>query len=242
MLVIRRHYLSSLLVHILSAIRLLIGPINHRNPIYLLEPSSSRDATDDITGALKLTAAAETCPTTSWRWRPRRRGRERCLRHRNRGGLFVPLFKSVLHNIGVVIVGLGVAFLGTRLDLLLGIRDFSSALRTVLGAVLLIVGFLLRVWATLYFYRERMKVISLSPQRSLITSGSYRFSRNPLYLGGNVFVFLGAALLLRSPVAVFITMVHLPFLDLFIRREERQLERDFGEEWREYRKRVRRWL
>jgi protein-S-isoprenylcysteine O-methyltransferase Ste14 len=154
----------------------------------------------------------------------------------------VPLFKSVLHNIGVVIVGLGVAFIGTRLDLLLGIRDFRSAVTPVMGSLLLIVGFLLRVWATFYFYQERMKVISLSPQRILITSGPYRFSRNPLYLGGNVFVFLGAALLLGSPVAVFLTIIHLPFVDLFIRREERQLERDFGEQWLQYRNRVRRWL
>jgi hypothetical protein len=111
--------------------------------------------------------------------------------YENRDALLVPLFKSVLHNSGVVIVGLGVAFLGTKLDLLLGVRDFSSAPTTVLGSVLLIVEFLLRVWATFYFYRKRMKVISLSPQRILITSGPYRFSRNPLYLGGNVLVFLG---------------------------------------------------
>jgi protein-S-isoprenylcysteine O-methyltransferase Ste14 len=41
---------------------------------------------------------------------------------------------------------------------------------------------------------------------------------------------------------VFITVIHLPFVDLFIRREERQLERDFVEERLEYRNRVRRWL
>jgi hypothetical protein len=34
----------------------------------------------------------------------------------------VPLFTSILHNTGVVIVGLGVALTGTRLDLLLGIE------------------------------------------------------------------------------------------------------------------------
>jgi protein-S-isoprenylcysteine O-methyltransferase Ste14 len=110
------------------------------------------------------------------------------------------------------------------------------------GSLLLIIGFLLRFWATFYFYKNRMKVISLSPQRTLITSGPYRYSRNPLYLGGNVFVFLGAALLFGSPAAVFITVLHLPLVDLFIRREERQLERDFGKNWLEYRKRVRRWL
>ena len=91
-------------------------------------------------------------------------------------------------------MGLGFAYLGTRVDLLLGIRRFHSFLTA--GWLLVIIGFLLRVWATFHFYQQRMKVISLVPQRTLITSGPYRFSRNPLYLGGNVFVFFGAALLL----------------------------------------------
>jgi protein-S-isoprenylcysteine O-methyltransferase Ste14 len=154
----------------------------------------------------------------------------------------MPLIKSILHNIGVVIVGLALAFIGTRLDLLLGICNFRSMFAIIAGSLLSIIGFLTRLWATFYFYKKQLKVISLSPQRVLITSGPYRFSRNPLYLGGNVFVFLGAALLFGSPAAVFITIIHLPLVDLFIRREERQLERDFGEEWLQYRKRVRRWL
>ena len=108
--------------------------------------------------------------------------------------------------------------------------------------MLLALGFLMRAWATVYFYAHRMRVISLKPQRALITSGPYRFSRNPLYLGGNVFVFFGAALLLGSPTALFVTAIHLPLMDRFIRREEEQLEREFGDEWRSYKKRVRRWL
>jgi len=154
----------------------------------------------------------------------------------------MPLVKSILHNIGGVIVGLAVAFIGTRLDLLLGLHDFRSVLATIVGSLLLIIGFLLRVWATFYFYQNRMKVISLSPQRTLITSGPYSFSRNPLYLGGNVFIFLGAALLFGSPAAVLITLIHFPFIDLFVRREEKQLERNFGDDWLQYRRRVRRWL
>ncbi|MBV8120297.1 MAG: isoprenylcysteine carboxylmethyltransferase family protein [Alphaproteobacteria bacterium] len=152
------------------------------------------------------------------------------------------MIKSVLHNIGVLIVGLALAILGTIVDLLLGIREFKSLPAAIAGFLLLALGFLLRVWATYYFYQKQMKVISLSPQRALITSGPYRFSRNPLYLGGNAFIFLGAALLLGSPTALLITLIHLPLVDLFVRREEKQLARDFGDEWRHYRQQVRRWL
>jgi protein-S-isoprenylcysteine O-methyltransferase Ste14 len=156
--------------------------------------------------------------------------------------MFVNLLKSILHNIGVVIVGLGIAYLGTRVDALLGVSAFASPLVQAAALLLLALGFLVRVWATVYFYAHKMRVISLEPQKTLITSGPYRFSRNPLYLGGNVFIFFGAALLFGSPTALFATAMHIPLMDLFIRREEEQLERDFGEEWQSYKKRVRRWL
>jgi len=84
-------------------------------------------------------------------------------------------------------------------------------------------------------------LISLKPQGPFITSGPYRFSRNPLYLGGNVFIFFGAALFLGSSTALVATALHLPLMDRFIRREEEKLGRRFGEEWRSYRGRVR-WI
>src|SRR5262245_6490146 len=105
--------------------------------------------------------------------------------------MIVNLFKSILHNIGVVAVGLGLAYAGTRVDSLLGISAFSSYPLKAVGGLLLALGFLTRVWATVHFYTHRMRVISLEPQKALITSGPYRFSRNPLYLGGNVFIFIG---------------------------------------------------
>jgi hypothetical protein len=47
------------------------------------------------------------------------------------------LFKSIVHNIGVVVVGLGVAFIGTRVDSFFGISDFHSIFATVLAWLLL---------------------------------------------------------------------------------------------------------
>jgi protein-S-isoprenylcysteine O-methyltransferase Ste14 len=152
------------------------------------------------------------------------------------------LFKSLLHNLGVVFVGLAVAYIGTLLDRLFGVPEFHNALAKAAAGLLLGAGFALRVWATFDFYRNRMKVVSLEPQSTLITSGAYRFSRNPLYLGGNVFIFFGAALLLGSPMALVITAIHLPLIDLFIRREEKQLAKQFGPAWDRYCARVRRWI
>src|SRR5262249_1835694 len=148
------------------------------------------------------------------------------------------LFKSILHNLGVVVVGLAWAYIGTRIDRLLGVASFSAIGTIVAGWALLAAGFLLRVWATTHFYMHRMRVISLEPQAALITTGPYRYTRNPLYLGGNVFIFFGASLLLGSPAALIATGIHLPLVDAFIRREEKQLEREFGDGWRSYERRV----
>jgi protein-S-isoprenylcysteine O-methyltransferase Ste14 len=154
----------------------------------------------------------------------------------------VNLFKSILHNIGVVIVGFVFGYLGRGIDSLLGIGEFHSVCALIAGCLFVSVGFMIRVWATFLFYERRMKVIKLAPQKALITSGPYRFSRNPLYLGGNFFIFLGAVLFLGSPAGIVLTALNIVAVDFMIRREEKQLARDFGEEWLSYRNTVRRWL
>ena len=150
--------------------------------------------------------------------------------------------KSILHNLVVTIVGFIVALVGTGLDKLFAIDEFRSVPATVVGALLVIAGFLIRFWATYHFYKNRMRVIATVAQGTLLTSGPYRYSRNPLYLGGNGFIFFGASVLLGSPIAVAITALQLTLVDLFIRREERQLERRFGEDWTRYKRSVRRWI
>jgi protein-S-isoprenylcysteine O-methyltransferase Ste14 len=150
--------------------------------------------------------------------------------------------KSLLHNAGVLAVSFGVGFAGVALDRLFGLPRFPGVLAAVMGAVLLAAGFALRVWATWHFYQRSMKVIVLQPQSDLITDGPFRFSRNPLYLGGNLFMFLGAALALGSTGGVAITAIGLIATDRMIRREERQLEARFGDAWRDYASRVRRWF
>ena len=158
------------------------------------------------------------------------------------GTMITVIAKSILHNIGVLLVSLLVAHLGRYVDSLLGIAFFSSAIASIAGCFLLALGFFVRTWAAVHFYQHGLRVVSLQPQATLITSGPYRFSRNPLYLGGNVFMFFGAALLLGSVTALIITALHLPLIDRFIRREEEQLQQEFGEAFVNYKKRTRRWL
>ena len=107
----------------------------------------------------------------------------------------------MLHNVFVVAVGFAVALLGTGIDRLFGIAGLEGVVADGLGWALLAAGFLLRTWTAFHFYMRGMDVIVLHAQKHLITTGSYRFSRNPLYLGGNVFIFCGASLILARRVA-----------------------------------------
>ena len=151
------------------------------------------------------------------------------------------VLKSVLHNIFVVAVGFVVALLGAGIDHLLGIADIKGALADGLACALIAAGFLLRT-AAFHFYMRGMDVIVLHAQKHLITTGPYRFSRNPLYLGGNVFIFCGASLILGTPGGLALIILHLPLVDFMIRREERQLQETFGDAWWEYAQRTRRWM
>lgn len=76
------------------------------------------------------------------------------------------------------------------------------------------------------------------PAARLVTEGSYALCRHPMWLGYDLAA-LGIVLLLRSPGALVGTFPLFLFLQRrFLRREEKILERRFGEEFRRYRERV----
>jgi protein-S-isoprenylcysteine O-methyltransferase Ste14 len=80
------------------------------------------------------------------------------------------------------------------------------------------------------------------PVTAIVTEGPFRFTRNPLYLGFTLF-YTGVTLLVNSLWMVLLLPFVL-FLMTFsvIEREERYLERKFGEQYLAYKRRVRRWL
>lgn len=75
----------------------------------------------------------------------------------------------------------------------------------------------------------------------LLTDGIYAWTRNPMYLGHQLFLF-GLALSTRSPIAAVVVVVHQPWFAERVRRDERRLLAAFGSEYAEYAGRVSRWL
>ncbi|KWV58793.1 hypothetical protein AS156_03345 [Bradyrhizobium macuxiense] len=111
------------------------------------------------------------------------------------------------------------------------------------GMALVVVAFVLPVWAFVLFRREGTEIEPTSPtNRALVTSGPYRLTRNPMYCGLvllalGIAIWVGAAPMFIAPVAVFATAnwVHIPF-------EEAKMRRQFGAAYDDYAARVRRWI
>ena len=82
--------------------------------------------------------------------------------------------------------------------------------------------------------------LSVPPER-VVEQGPYRFVRNPMYLGHMIFL-AGLALLLGSWVAAAVLAFHVVWFDARAREDEAHLESLFGEPYRAYRRRVKRWI
>jgi protein-S-isoprenylcysteine O-methyltransferase Ste14 len=112
----------------------------------------------------------------------------------------------------------------------------------VIAGCLILIGIAVFAAGIRNFSRAATPVQGTRPTRTLVTTGIHGWSRNPIYLG-MFLVYGGIGLTVRSP---WILILMLP-LAITIRygvvaREEGYLERRFGDTYREYKARVRRWL
>ena len=80
-----------------------------------------------------------------------------------------------------------------------------------------------------------------NPPQRLVVRGPYRYTRNPMYLGHLIF-FAGLALTLDSWLGAALFAFHAVWFDRRARGDEAQLARLFGQPYRDYRSRVKRWV
>tara|TARA_E500000305_G_scaffold28209_1_gene21461 strand:- start:634 stop:1086 length:453 start_codon:yes stop_codon:yes gene_type:complete len=119
----------------------------------------------------------------------------------------------------------------------------ASLLRWCALAVMA-VGVLIEAVSVLAFLRARTTVTPLKPEKAstLVVSGLYHVSRNPMYLG-MLILLMGWALWLANPAALMLPPVFVIYLTLFqIKPEEAALSEKFGSDYEAYRGRVRRWI
>src|SRR6516225_4833452 len=111
-----------------------------------------------------------------------------------------------------------------------------------LGGMVFLLALGLFAWATVTITTAGSNVPTNRPTTTIVESGPYRVTRNPIYLG----MFLGLIGLAIAFDNLWLVMMLVPFA-LVIRygvvaREEAYLERKFGDVYRGYRSRVPRWL
>jgi protein-S-isoprenylcysteine O-methyltransferase Ste14 len=111
------------------------------------------------------------------------------------------------------------------------------------GVVLIALGIGLSMTAAMLFRREGTEINPTSPaNQKLVTSGPFRLTRNPMYLGLvlvtlGIALWIGACPMLLAPIAVFAAAnwVHIPF-------EEEKMRRQFGASFDAYASRTRCWI
>jgi len=110
------------------------------------------------------------------------------------------------------------------------------------GLALVVFGVGILIWGRRALVAGGTNVDPLLPSTAVVTSGPYRFSRNPLYVGLAI-VYLGLALAFDVWWGIVLLVLVLLVMHMgVIQREERYLERKFGDAYRQYRLAVRRYL
>ena len=136
----------------------------------------------------------------------------------------------------------GALIIGLIVHYFVPIQFLAGTLSIWLGVLLILVAGPIILSAVRTIRRAQTAFDLRKPTTSIVTEGAFRFSRNPAYLALTL-LYLGIASLINS-IWVFLMIV--PTVIVMqrgvIEREERYLERKFGEEYLRYKERVRRWI
>ena len=116
------------------------------------------------------------------------------------------------------------------------------ALSKVLGWPLVVGGLVLGLWGFREMRRAGTNVDPYHPTTAIVAGGPYAFTRNPLYVG-MALIYAGISARANALSAALLLPVVLHLVDRgVIKREERYLEGKFGDEYLQYKGRVRRWI
>ena len=122
--------------------------------------------------------------------------------------------------------------------------DVSELVRSYLFLMFMLVGGVFAIAGVVVFKKARTTVNPTQPSNSssLVTSGVYRLTRNPMYLGFVLFL-LGWGFYLANAVSLVVIVGFMAYMSKFqIQPEERALEQTFGDAFVSYKQSVRRWL
>ena len=118
----------------------------------------------------------------------------------------------------------------------------ATAAARVVGVLLVVVAFAAARWGRRTMLAAGTNINPTKPATTIVTSGPFRFSRNPLYLRLTL-LYIGLTLVANTWWGiVLLAPLHAAMHFGVVLREERYLERKFGDSYRAYRSRVRRYM
>lgn len=124
----------------------------------------------------------------------------------------------------------------------LPVQQLMKAPVSYLGVVLIVLGLAVIAAPARAFSRADTTIIPFRESSELVTSGVYRYTRNPMYVG-MLAILLGVAVLCGSVTPFIAPVLFIPVLNVrVIQHEEQMLEERFGDVYRDYMQSVRRWL
>ena len=111
-----------------------------------------------------------------------------------------------------------------------------------LGFGLIIFGIIINLWTDLLFKKKQTTVKPHEMPSFFVTTGPFKLSRHPMYLG-MLSILLGLAIFLGSLITFVFPVIFIIIMEKrFIPLEEKNLEKKFGNKYTDYKKRARRWI
>ena len=152
-------------------------------------------------------------------------------------------FARALLRIPVPWVFVLMYLIGAGLEQIFHFRRFADyGFITPTGLLVFLLGAALAAWGWLIFLSRRTTTIPGETPRTLVTSGPYQFTRNPMYVGLSI-AYLGEAVIQHQVIPVVLLPLIIAYVNqVVIPVEEERLRAVFGHEYDRYAARVRRWL
>jgi len=140
------------------------------------------------------------------------------------------------------IIALFLIILTLILHFIFPIREIISFPYNITGILLVILGLLISIWGGKTFRKSKAPIIPGSKPTKTVTSGPFKFSRNPMYLGF-VIILLGYGIILGSIIGFlaavgFFLVMHFGFIPF----EEKLMEKHMGKKYLAYKNKVRKWI
>jgi protein-S-isoprenylcysteine O-methyltransferase Ste14 len=140
------------------------------------------------------------------------------------------------------VAGLALGWFLDRRVLPLQLTHFGGNVLSAAAVVMIAVGLALTGWGFFTFKRARTAILPFHSASSLVTTGPYRLTRNPMYTGLTIAYLSGALLIDSAWPLILLPAVLIVLFNTVIAREERYLGDAFGSEYAAYCAQVRRWL